>query len=162
MSTNITVKTKIRVNGQDYGSVNDMPPEVRQAYERALAMMRGAKPGGFLDKLGSGARANVQVVSNAKVVFNGQEYASVEQMPAKVRQLYQVVMAAVETGGTPVAPEIGGAAQSFPPNAGNSASFPTFPTASVRLEATNWKPLLVAAAILLLAGLGFGKFIVSP
>ena len=35
MTTNISVKTKIRVNGQDYGSVNDMPPEVRQAYERA-------------------------------------------------------------------------------------------------------------------------------
>jgi hypothetical protein len=162
MSTNISVKTKIRVNGQDYGSVNDMPPEVRQAYEEALAVMRGAKHGRFLDKLGSGMRANVQMVSNAKVVFNGQEYAGVEQMPAKVRQLYQAVMAAVESGGTPVAPEIGGTVQAMPPNTGTSAPFPTFPTTSVHLETTNWKLLLVTAVILLLAWLGFGKFVIPP
>jgi hypothetical protein len=162
MPTNISVKTTIRVNGQDYGSVNDMPPEIRQAYEEALALMGGAKHGGFLDKLGTGMRANVQMVPNAKVVFNGQEYGGVEQMPANVRRMYQAVIAAVETGSTPATPETGAAVQAAPPNTGNSASFPTFPTASVRLEASNWRPLLIAAAVVLLAWLAFGKLIIAP
>jgi hypothetical protein len=160
MTTNISVKTKIRVNGQDYGSVNDMPPEVRHAYEQAMAMMGGTKHGGFLGKLENGLQAKVTMGSNAKVVFNGQEYASVEQMPPNVRRLYQAVVTAVETGDT--APQSAATAQSVPPNAGSSAPFPTLPTAGVRLETTNWRFLLVAAAMLLLAWLGFGKFIMSP
>jgi hypothetical protein len=160
MATNISVKTKIRVNGQDYESVNDMPPEVRQAYEQALAMMGGAQHGGFLDKLKNGVRVNAQIVSNAKVVFNGQEYGRVEQMPPNVRRLYQAVMAAVETGDIP--PGTAGAVPSVPPNAGSSAAFPALPASGVRVESTNWRLALIAAAILLLAWLGFGKFIMSP
>ena len=163
MTTNISVKTKIRVNGQDYASVDDMPPDIRQAYTRALGTMAGTKHGGLLDTFGKGIRADAQMVSNAKVIFNGQEYGSVEQMPANVRRLYQAVIAAVETGGTPIAPETGGAVQAVPQSGGNTGSFPALPTASsVRLESVNWRLMLVAVAILLLAWLGFGRFIVSP
>lgn len=45
MTTNITVKTKIRVNGQEYQSVEDMPADVREAYERALASAAHGQPG---------------------------------------------------------------------------------------------------------------------
>jgi len=92
MTTNISVKTKIRVNGQDYASVEDMPPHIRQAYERAMAAMPGAKHSGLLNSLENGLRANAQTVSNSKVIFNGQEYGSVDQMPANVRHLYQAVV----------------------------------------------------------------------
>jgi len=163
MTTNISVKTKIRVNGQDYGSVNDMPPEVRQAYERALATMAGGKHGGLLGTLEKGIRADVQMVSNAKVIFNGQEYGSVEQMPANVRHLYQAAMATIEAGGAASAPEAGTEVQAAPQSSGSIGSFPALPTASsVRLESTNWGLVLVAVAILLLAWLGFGKFVMSP
>jgi len=162
MITNISVITKIRVNGQDYASVEDMPPHIRQAYERAMATMPGAKHSGLLSTLGNGLRANAQTVSNAKVIFNGQEYGSVDQMPANVRHLYQAVMATIESD-TPVAPETGGAVQAVSQSGGSAGSFPT-PTApgSIRLEFTNWGLVLVAVGILLLAWLGFARTMLSP
>ena len=65
----IDVKTKIKYQGQEYSSVEDLPPEVRAAYEKAMAT------GG--------------VSVSRKTVFNGQEYASLDQMPAAERQLYE-------------------------------------------------------------------------
>jgi hypothetical protein len=65
----INVKTKIKYKGQEYSSVEELPPEVRAAYEKAMAT-RGASV-------------------STKIVFNGQEYASLDQMPAAERQLYE-------------------------------------------------------------------------
>lgn len=159
MTTNISVKTKIRVNGQEYASVEDMPPQIRQAYERAMAAMPGAKHSGLLNTLENGLRANAQAACNAKVIFNGQEYGSVDQMPANVRQLYQAVMATVESD-TPIAPETGGAVQAASQSGSSAGSFPT--PQGIRLESANWRLVLVALGILLLAWLGFGRTILSP
>ena len=68
----INVKTKIKYKGQEYSSVDELPPEVRAAYEKAMAT--------------GGASFNT------KIVFNGQEYASLDQMPAAQRQLYKVAL----------------------------------------------------------------------
>jgi hypothetical protein len=65
----INVKTKITYNGQEYSSVEELPPEVRAAYEKAMA-----KGGGSV---------------STKIVFNGQQYASLDQMPTAERQLYE-------------------------------------------------------------------------
>ena len=65
----INVKTKIKYKGQEYSSVEELPPEVRAAYEKAMAT--------------GGASVST------KVVFNGQQYASLDQMPTAERQLYE-------------------------------------------------------------------------
>jgi hypothetical protein len=65
----INVKTKINYKGQEYSSVEELPPEARSAYEKAVAAG---------DASGS-----------TKIVFNGKEYTSPEQMPAAERQLYE-------------------------------------------------------------------------
>ena len=52
--------------------MEELPPEVRAAYEKAMAT--------------GGASFNT------KIVFNGQEYASLDQMPAAQRQLYEVAL----------------------------------------------------------------------
>jgi len=153
MTANISVKTKIRVNGQDYSSVEDMPPDIRQAYERAMATMPGARHSGLLDTLEKGIRANTQTVPNAKVIFNGQEYSSVDQMPANLRQLYQAVMATIESDAA-VAPKTGGAVQAISQSDSGGGSFPTPTTPrSVRFESANWRLVLFALGILLLAWL---------
>ncbi len=91
MPTRITVQTKIRVKGQEYANENDMPPDIRDAYEQAL---------GSIDGGAEGARLNIsdlprmgRPASNARIIFNGEEYSSVEQMPAQVRGLYDDVIA---------------------------------------------------------------------
>jgi hypothetical protein len=74
----ITLKTKIRYNGQEYSSPAQLPPEVRLAYEKAL------HEGG---------------VKKSFVYFNGKKYASEETMPADVRKLCDDVMDVIENNG---------------------------------------------------------------
>ena len=82
MSMKVNINTKIRFNGKEYSRVEDMPPEVRQTYERALAQMQAS---------------GVNVKTKAKLVFNGHEYDSVEAMPDNVRRLYDQIMTTVDS-----------------------------------------------------------------
>ena len=68
----VNVKTKIKYKGQEYSSVEELPPEARSAYEKAIAGDSGA--------------------ISTKIVFNGREYASPEQMSTADRQLYEDAM----------------------------------------------------------------------
>jgi len=96
MNIKFNVKTKIRFNGQEYAGVETMPPEVRQAYERAV----------------SGAH----VYRSTKLTFNGQTYGSVDEMPADVRSQYEQVIALVDKNqnGIPDVLETGRAAAIAP------------------------------------------------
>src|SRR5438552_18814185 len=73
----VTVKSKIRYNGQEYTSPAELPPEVRAAYEKALH-------GGSV---------------KTRFVFNGQQFANQEAMPADVRKLCDDVMGVIENNG---------------------------------------------------------------
>jgi hypothetical protein len=86
MKVNFNVKRKFIVNGKEYNSVEEMPPELREAYEKAARSGAGVR----IDK------PHVKV--ETKIVFNGKEYQNLEAMPADVRRLYQSVMKSVETG----------------------------------------------------------------
>jgi hypothetical protein len=86
MKVNFNVKRKFIVNGKEYASVEEMPPELREAYEKAV-------------RSGAGVRIEKPHVSvEGKIVFNGQEYRSLESMPEEVRRVYRSVMKSVETG----------------------------------------------------------------
>jgi len=76
----ITTRAKINFNGQEYGSVDDMPPEVRDAYEKAMASISQTKLG------------TVTQTRN-RIVVNGQEYQSVDEMPPDVRRVYEELIA---------------------------------------------------------------------
>src|SRR2546423_9473230 len=68
----VKLKTKIKYKGQEYSSVEELPPEARSAYEKAIT-------------------AESATIST-KIVFNEREYASPEQMPTAERQLYEDAM----------------------------------------------------------------------
>jgi len=74
----VTLKTKIRYNGQEYSSPADLPPDVRQAYEKAL---------------------HEGSVRTRKFVVNGQPFANDEAMPADVRKLCDDAMEVIENNG---------------------------------------------------------------
>jgi len=76
-AVSITLKSKIRYNGQEYSSPSELPPEVRVAYEQALH---------------SGA-------VKKKFVFNGEQFANEDAMPADVRKLCDDVMGVIENNG---------------------------------------------------------------
>jgi hypothetical protein len=74
---NIKLKTRIRYNGQEYSDPNQLPLEVRAAYDKAMA---------------SG-------VANKKIIINGQELTNRNQMPDDVRKICDDVMSVIENNG---------------------------------------------------------------
>jgi hypothetical protein len=86
MGVTLNVKRKFIVNGKEYNSLEEMPPDLRQAYAKAVSS-------------GSGVRIQrPQVRVETKIVFNGKEYDSLGAMPADIRRVYQSVMKSVERG----------------------------------------------------------------
>ena len=83
MDVKFNVKFKFKVNGKEYGSIDEMPAPVREAYEKTVANSKGME------------RANI---SAGKIVFNGQEYEGVDSMPADIRQMYETIMKTVKSG----------------------------------------------------------------
>jgi hypothetical protein len=81
---NLNLKAKIRVNGKEYASAEEMPAKIREAYARAV---------GETAVLRSGARLATKL--NAKIIFNGVEYDSANEMPVAERRLYQDALAAI-------------------------------------------------------------------
>jgi hypothetical protein len=77
------VKRKYVVNGKEYGSIEEMPAAIREAYEKAVGKAKGIEHGN---------------ISSEKIVFNGQEYESVNSMSADIRQMYETVMKTVNEG----------------------------------------------------------------
>jgi hypothetical protein len=73
----ITLKSKIRYNGQEYSSPSELPPEIRLAYEKALR----------------------EVPSKINFVFNGERVGNEVEMPASVRKLCDDVMSVIENNG---------------------------------------------------------------
>jgi hypothetical protein len=76
-AVSITLKSKIRYNGQEYSSPAELPLEVRIAYEKALH-------DGAVKK---------------RFVFNGEQFANEDAMPADIRKLCDDVMGVIENNG---------------------------------------------------------------
>ncbi|MDA8243526.1 MAG: hypothetical protein M0025_05340 [Elusimicrobia bacterium] len=81
---NINFKKKIRINGKEYDSEDQVPPELRQTVHDAL--------------LNSGAPGR------RKIVINGVPYENTESMPPDIRQIYDQAMKRAAEAGEPVAP----------------------------------------------------------
>jgi hypothetical protein len=86
---NVNVKHKFKINGKEYNSIEEMPPDIQNAFRKAMA-----------SQTGSGQQAN-PVTMQTKIIFNGTEYKSIDAMPQDVRQLYEKVLKAAETGAAP-------------------------------------------------------------
>jgi hypothetical protein len=86
MPININVKTKIKINGKEYNSPEEMPPDVRSIYERAMAARQNPS-------------SNNQPGVRSKIKFNGQNFSSPDEMPPDVRRAYDGLMAAVGKNG---------------------------------------------------------------
>jgi len=82
-AVSITLKSKIRYNGQEYSSPSELPPEVRTAYENALHE-------GHVTK---------------KFVVNGQAFNSEEAMPGDIRKLCDDAMDVIANNGEVTLPD---------------------------------------------------------
>jgi hypothetical protein len=89
-------KTNIRFNGREYANADEMPVDVRAAYDRTVEEM---------PPLHSGARLAAKL--NAKIIVNGNEFNNAGEMSVDDRHLYHEALEAL-----------------FPPNIAISAGEP--------------------------------------
>ncbi|MCX5848608.1 MAG: hypothetical protein NTW65_04085 [Deltaproteobacteria bacterium] len=89
MNVNVNVKRKFKINGKEYNSIEEMPADIRSAFEKAM-----------VSQAGSGHQAN-PTINQTKIIFNGTEYKSIDAMPQDVRQLYEKILKSAETGSAP-------------------------------------------------------------
>jgi len=101
---------KIVFNGQEYDGVDAMPPAVRRQYEDVMRLVRGEDRAKLESLVEPGSQSKViKVTTNVRtrIVVNGKEYHSVDEMPAQVRAAYERALAQAEggtsSGGEPAA-----------------------------------------------------------
>jgi hypothetical protein len=88
MKININVKRNYKINGKEYKSIDEMPDNIREAFQKAMAVSPiSERKTNFAEK-------------SAKIVFNDTEYKSIDAMPQDVRRLYEKILKAAETGET--------------------------------------------------------------
>lgn len=85
------MQTRINVNGKDYSSVDDMPPDVRRQYNETMKLLADRDGNGVPDvfegKFPPGKNVNVTTVTSSSVMFNGKMLNSAEELPDEVRNL---------------------------------------------------------------------------
>ena len=81
---NTRTKTNIRFNGREYANADEMPSDVRAAYDRAVDEM---------PPLHSGARLAAKL--NAKIIINGSEFSNAGEMSVDDRHLYHEALEAL-------------------------------------------------------------------
>ncbi len=84
MKINFNLKRTFKINGKEYGSLEEMPPGIRALFEKAAAA--------------NGLHQASATNAASKIVFNGVEYESMDEMPTYIRSLYQNILQSAEAG----------------------------------------------------------------
>lgn len=88
-------QNRIVIDGKTYNSENEMPPDVRAKYKKAMNMIRDRDRGGRPDVFD--VSSSTRVVSNTmKFVVDGREYSSLEDLPPEARAKYEQAMGALD------------------------------------------------------------------
>lgn len=90
MKRKVSVTTRITFNGREYTSADEMPPDVRRAYDELIAGLPDANRNGVPDVLEQPPAGGDTFTA---IVVNGKTYDRVEEMPAEVRALYERALA---------------------------------------------------------------------
>ena len=80
MELNVNIKRTYQINGRDYQSPEEMPPDVRALFDAAMNSTAGK----------NAARGPV----TGKIVFNNVEYESPDDMPTYLRNIYEQALSA--------------------------------------------------------------------
>jgi hypothetical protein len=92
------LETRILFKGREYPGVENMPADVRQAYEQAMARFADADHNGIPDILEGAAAAdsdNVVVIKHSSLTVNGRTVDGVGDLPAPMRRLVEQAMASL-------------------------------------------------------------------
>jgi hypothetical protein len=95
---------KIVFNEREYDGVDAMPPEIRRQYEAVLSVARAQSGSKFDSLLLSGPMRKLFKVTatvHQRIVVNGKEFHSPDEMPSEVRAAYERALAEAGGGAPP-------------------------------------------------------------
>jgi hypothetical protein len=149
---NISFKTKIRYNGQEFSSVDQLPPDIRAIYERALA--------------NKGKSMSTGTKVSTRLVVNGREVGSTDEMSEAEQKLYADVMQLVKEGATkdlgPTTAQSATITKSLPEAPNVSMTTPgSVPSETGWLTANQKKLVAVVAGLILIAVLAIAVRLLS-
>ena len=76
-------------NGKTYNSIDEMPPEARQAYEQVAHMLVDKNGNGIPDFLEGDMVKNIMSVVTGSINFNGDTYDNMKDLPPDVQAQVQ-------------------------------------------------------------------------
>lgn len=85
-----TSQTRITINGKTYGSIEEMPADVRRKYAEAMSVLADRDGNGVPDAIeGDSPDPNVisHVTTSERIFVNGREYGSWDEVPPELRGL---------------------------------------------------------------------------
>jgi hypothetical protein len=173
---------KILVNGQSYDSPDDMPPNVRDAYLKAMEVLHDSDGNGIPDFLEGKPVQNINngsvsmnLRSGSQIILGDKIFTDPNDLPAEARIKYDEAVAKIgpllsDLNGNGIPDVLEGKANSTPPQSVITSSMPMQPPPSVsqepppsviQEESTNFGAIaLVLIAVLILIGaLGAGVYI---
>ena len=104
MGIQIKTNVRIKVNGKEYGSVDELPPEIQDAYRKQMGVKLGT-PG-----------------TQGAITVNGKTYKSLAELPPDERMRYEEIMKVVNAGNPAGAPEKSGIRLQIAPGAADGFS----------------------------------------
>lgn len=139
----------IVIDGKTYNSVNEMPADVRQRYEQALASLRDQDGNRVPDVLESSNvladknrdgipdmlenTAGAPIIANAmKVLFDGREYSSLDDLPPDARAKYEQAMGTLDANRNGIPDFVEGMMGMPQPQSKVSVSAPSFDADTTR------------------------------
>ena len=102
------MRTRFKFNGLEYTDVDEMPPDVRRAFERVSGMLKDEDGDGIPDIV-QDENGELTVVHKARYTINGVTYNDPNDMPEDVRRTYEQMMGPVDADedGIPDALQLG-------------------------------------------------------
>ena len=85
----------IVIDGKTYHSVDEMPPDVRQKYEEAMRAL-GHATNNLIPDVVENITAGQTTVSSMKIIVDGKEFSSVENLPPEARARYEEAMSKLD------------------------------------------------------------------
>ncbi len=142
MPVKLNVKTRIKINGKEYASPEEMPPEARRLYDQALA------------KGGTSTPANLK----SKITFNGKSYNSPDEMPETTRRIYEGAIRSLDKGHE----DISGSLQKGGSRAPSNSRFESSPTQphAIQPDNPNNAPFIIVVTVCILIIVGLAILLV--
>jgi hypothetical protein len=100
------MSTRLTFNGKEYASLDEMPPDVRRAYQKVVALLAGSDGNDAADLTPDSSSEHKLNITRLRFLHDGKEYSSLEEMPPEARRQYQETVSQLGEAGRDGIPDI--------------------------------------------------------